>query len=227
MRAAVKIRAVSAYLTHFDAPEPANDPHESVLATETHEPSAPGPKPPVPAESVGVIAETEPPPGEVEDARSTEIEAMIEARIAAVLEQEHTACETRLLLAREAWVNETAGVLASQMNESIEAAFATLRDDMARALTPFIAQEVFSHTFEHLLASIKKGLAGETDPTIEIFAPADLIEKLKHRLSDYNIAIIAHETDGADVRVQMGVTSIETSLQEWTARLMDNGRGVS
>ena len=224
MKAAVKIRAVSAYLTQFDAPEPANDPHEAPadLAPADETPAA-SPEPLVPVEVSGAQAETGAVSDEAADSRSAEINAEIEKKVVAALEEERRACESRLLLARDEWTSEAADIFARK----IDAAFTTLRDDIARVLTPFVSQEVFSRTFDQLLASIKKGLNDDAEPVIEIYAAADLVEKLKRSLSDRNIAIIAHESDQTDVRVKMGVTTIETSLEEWLRRLIDSGKGSS
>lgn len=228
MRAAANIRAASTYLTRFDAPEPANDPHEAMPPTAAPvEPSDASPESPLQTMMSDLKAQVEPPPVEAEYPSAADMAAEIDARILAAREEERLDAEARLLQARETWSNDIASAIAGQIDAAIHDAFSVLRDDLARALTPFISREVFSHTFDQMLSCIKKGLAGEAEPVIEIFAPADLIEKLKRALVDRNIAIIAHESDQTEMRVQMGATVIETALEEWLSRLTDKGKGAS
>ena len=228
MRAAVKIRAASTYLTCFGAPKPANDPHEATIPTDAPVETVEGaPEPQPQAETPATWAQAEPPTAEKDDSSAADLAAEIERRVAAAREEERQVAEERLLQARQSWTNDIAVVLAGQIDQAINAAFDVIREDVARTLTPFVSREIFGDAFDQALACIKKGLGGAAEPVIEIFAPVDLIEKLKHALADRNIAIIAHESDQTEMRIQMGATVIETALEEWLSHLTNNGKGVS
>ena len=156
MRAAVKIRAASTYLTCFGAPQPANDPHEATIPTDAPVETVEGtPEPPPQAETPATWAQAEPPTAEKDDSSAADLAAEIERRVAAAREEERQVAEERLLQARQSWTNDIAVVLAGQIDLAINAAFDVIREDVARTLTPFVSREIFGDAFDQALACIK------------------------------------------------------------------------
>jgi len=220
MRTAATIRKASAYLTSFDAPQPANDEFVSddALASVVedspailNDPTLVGDEPDQPSEG-----ELRPPPGVLSPEALAE---EVEQKIASAVDIERKAAEQRLQQAREDWTTEIADRLAHRLEQSMSQAIDRFRDDVAGILTPFISREVFSRTIEEMTASVKKGLAGAVDPAIEISGPSDVIDKLSHALANRDIAVIARESDVIDARIDFGTTTIETALEAWLTGL--------
>lgn len=225
MKGSVTIRKASAYLTTFNAPQPANDAHEASksLASLMDNTASACVDPPVDEdERHNSIELTAPQESELSASKVTEAE--IETKITLAVDAERQAGEHRLRQAREDWKTEIADSLADRLQQAITSSINCFRDDVAVILTPFVSQEVFNQTIEELTVSIKKALAGADDPAIEISGPADVIEKLSRALADRDIAIIPRESEETDIRVHFGSTMIQTALETWLARLAASRR---
>ena len=55
--------------------------------------------------------------------------------------------------------------------------------------------------------------------TLEIFGPEDLLQLIREKLRDRNVAALFSPGDDVDVRVVAGQTILETSLGVWMDQL--------
>jgi len=209
VRPGATIRAVAAYLTRFDAPPTAmalDEEGDDALSLESlFEPPA------------QIAAEPAPEP----QVSREEIAAECEAKHVAAIEAARAEFELRLQSARERWAREQAEALSAQLARALNSAFETLRGDIARILSPFVAREIMARVMDDLVTTLRMGLSIGGATMMEIRGPKDLIENMKSALSDENVALTLHESDEVDAQVTFSSTTVETSLIDWMKRLSD------
>lgn len=148
----------------------------------------------------------------------TEANAAAETRIARLRQDAAAALEQ----ARQAWSDEVAAGLASQIPVAFAALGESLFDATGRLLRPFLAGELHDAASRALIEQIRPLLAGEDGVLIRVSGPAMLIETLRH-VFPAGCAVEFSENDATDVSIVAGETTIETRIEAWVARL--EGRG--
>jgi len=153
-----------------------------------------------------------------------EIIADCEAKHESALAAERAEFETRMKNEREAWTTNQAQVVSRQLMSALNLSFERLRSDIARILSPFVAEKIMTRVSADLISVLQAGLANADAPAMEINGPRDLLEKIETALAETNIALNLLESDDVDAHVTFASTIVETSLGEWISRL-SNERG--
>jgi hypothetical protein len=210
------IHDVSAYLMRFDAPTPS--PPEVDLDVEA-----------LLASSVeGLIDAPLDAPSEqpfIPEEPAIDPQALreqLETEFAASLAAEREAHEANLRLAREQWVEQEAEAIGQRLTQALDFAIESLRDDVARVLSPFVSREIGETALDELITSVRRAIANESAPALSVCGPKDLVAKISLALGN-DVALHVVEGDSVDVTVDLSPIRIETRLEEWMRLLSEEG----
>ena len=145
--------------------------------------------------------------------------AAVLAEIETRLEAERVYYAQQLELERFTWANREAEKLAGQVAEGLAALKTEIVDVTARILKPFLAESVHRRAVDDLLEALEILIGKNQGITLEIFGPEDLLQLIREKLSDRNVAALFSPAEGVDIRVVAGQTILETSLEAWMAQL--------
>ncbi len=184
--------------------------------------------PPVPLEA-------EPPIEPLGYSVAEEIERRVAEAVATVRTEERADAEWQLTEAlaeqartlraeyetdRKTWVEEQSDRIAAAMEERFAALNKQLGIAAARALRPFLFEQLIERSVTDLAACVERLTTDGTAPVFEITGPADLLERLAEKLGEHAAAVSFRPDDRTDIVVTAGETLIETRLREWVARLL-------
>jgi hypothetical protein len=141
------------------------------------------------------------------------------AEFQAVIERERAEFSERLQAERSAWANEEGSRLGEQFNKAIDELADSLASNLERILEPFVIQGVRKKMLSGLLAQLRSLLADRERPVIQLSGPMDLLEVVCAELNGADVATVVAEVGGVDVKARLDSTLIETSIEEWIARL--------
>ena len=141
------------------------------------------------------------------------------AEIETRLEAERAYHTQQLELERYTWVNREAEKLAEQVGTGLHAIEANIANVTARILKPFLAENAHRRAIAELLEALETLIGKNHGMTLEIFGPADLLQLIREKLRDRNVAALFTPGEEVDVRVVAGQTILETSLGAWMDQL--------
>ena len=136
------------------------------------------------------------------------------------LAEERARSDERLAAERQAWAQDEASRLASQLATAIEALEGRLVERVARILTPFLIEALRSQMLDELRLALSTLLADRQDKIIRISGPEDMLSALSGELDKHRAAIELVPGEGPDVTVVAGDTVIETQLAAWSQCLL-------
>ena len=149
--------------------------------------------------------------------------AAAEAEFAAKLDLQQKDFEQQLATARQSWATSEGTVLSEAFVHALQDLEARLATTIARILRPFLETEVRHAAVAELATTIKTILARDQAIRIEISGPDDLLDVLRSRLADKVTATFT-TSQGCDVRVVIGQTTLETQLAAWIAAMEEAAR---
>ncbi len=141
------------------------------------------------------------------------------AEIETRLEAERVYYAQQLALERFTWANREAEKLAEQFIAGIAAIETDVVNATARILKPFLTESIHRQAIDGLVEALEVLIGKNQGITLEIFGPEDLLQLIREKLSDRNVAALFSPAEGVDVRVVAGHTILETSLEGWMAQL--------
>lgn len=196
------IHSLSNYLQRFDIVEPPTlEAYEEACAPPQVEPAEPS----------FSLAEVE------------AIRRDLEADFARRLRAQHDAHEERLLRMREEWTRAESELLGQRFHQALETAFAALRAEVARVLTPFLGAALQERALDELTRAVRQALGDRRDPVLRVMGRADLIDKVATTLGA-EAAVNLVEAPDVDVSVDLSPLRMETRLAEWIERLEGDAR---
>lgn len=145
--------------------------------------------------------------------------AAILADVETRLEAERVYYAQQLELERFTWANREAEKLAEQFAAGIREIETNVANITARILKPFLAENAHRQAIAELLEALEILIGKNQGMTLEIFGPEDLLQLIREKLRDRNVAAIFSPGDDVDVRVVAGQTILETSLGAWMDQL--------
>jgi flagellar biosynthesis/type III secretory pathway protein FliH len=149
--------------------------------------------------------------------------AAAEAEFAAKLDLQQKDFEQQLATARQGWAASEGNALSEAFVHALQDLEARLATTIARILRPFLETEVRHAAVAELATTIKTILARDQAIRIEISGPDDLLDVLRSRLADKVTATFT-TSQGCDVRVVIGQTTLETQLAAWIAAMEEAAR---
>lgn len=141
------------------------------------------------------------------------------AEIETRLEAERVYYTQQLELERFTWANREAEKLAEQIATGLQTIETNVASVTARILKPFLAEIAHQQAIAELVEALEIMIAKNQGITIEIFGPEDLLQLIREKLSDRNVAAVFSPGPNVDVRVVAGQTVLETSLAAWIDQL--------
>ena len=141
------------------------------------------------------------------------------AEIETKLEAERTYYAQQLELERYTWANREAEKLAEKVSTCLNEIETNIAAVTARILKPFLAENAHRQAIAELLDALETLIGKDQGMTLEIFGPADLLQLIREKLRDRNVAALFTPGDEIDVRVVAGQTILETSLGGWMDQL--------
>jgi hypothetical protein len=145
--------------------------------------------------------------------------AAVLADIETRLEADRVYYVQQLELERFTWANREAEKLAEQVAVGLRAIETNIADVTARILKPFLAENAHQRAIAELMETLEALIGKNQGMTLEIFGPEDLLQLIREKLRDRNVAALFSPGDEVDVRVVAGQTILETSLGAWMAQL--------
>lgn len=145
--------------------------------------------------------------------------AAVLAEIETRLETERVYYAQQLELERFTWANREAEKLAEQFASGLRTIETEIADVTARILKPFLAETALQKGVAELLEALDLLINKNQGVTIEIFGPEDLLQLIREKLRDRNVAALFSPGDDVDVRVVAGQTILETGLGAWMEQL--------
>lgn len=145
--------------------------------------------------------------------------AAILAEIETRVEAERVYYKQQLELERFTWANREAEKLAEQFAVGIREIETNVANITARILKPFLAESAHRQAIAELLEALEILIGKNQGMTLEIFGPEDLLQLIREKLRDRNVAALFSPGDDVDVRVVAGQTILETSLGAWMDQL--------
>jgi hypothetical protein len=145
--------------------------------------------------------------------------ASVLADIETRLEAERARYAQQLELERFTWANREAEKLAELFATGIGEIETNIANITARILKPFLAENAHRQAIAELIEALETLMGKNQGMTLEIFGPEDLLELIREKLRDRNVAALFTPSDGVDVRVVAGQTILETSLGLWMDKL--------
>ncbi len=205
------LRSVGLYLTRFDeAPEPA------------FELSDPGSV----DQEVVCAAEAEPPALISDELRESLLEegrAASKAEFEALLEQERAEFEARLRQERNRWAIEEGERLGGQFRHAFEDFVLGFEARIESILEPFVVENVRKKMLSSLIAQLRALLSDHDRTVVQLSGPMDLLEVICAELNMADVETAITEVGGADVKVRLESTLLETSIKEWLQQLRGEG----
>lgn len=145
--------------------------------------------------------------------------AAILADIETRLEAERVYHAQQLELERFTWANREAEKLAKLFAAGIHEIETNIADVTARILKPFLAESAHRQAIAELLQALEVLIGKNQGITLEVFGPEDLLQLIREKLRDRNVAAQFTPSPEMDVRVVVGHTILETSLGAWMDQL--------
>jgi hypothetical protein len=145
--------------------------------------------------------------------------AAILADIETRLEAERVYYKQQLELERFTWANREAEKLAELFADGIREIETNVANITARILKPFLAENAHRQAIAELLEALETLIGKNQGMTLEVFGPEDLLQLIREKLRDRNVAALFSPSEGVDVRVVAGQTILETSLGAWMDQL--------
>ena len=145
--------------------------------------------------------------------------AAILAEIETRLEAERVYYKEQLELERFTWANREAEKLVEQFAAGIREIETNVANITARILKPFLAENAHRQAIAELLEALELLIGKDQGMTLEISGPEDLLQLIREKLRDRNVAALFSPGEGVDVRVVVGQTILETSLGAWMDKL--------
>jgi hypothetical protein len=141
------------------------------------------------------------------------------AEIDTKLEAERVYYAQQLELERFTWANREAEKLAEQLASGMREIETNIASVTARILKPFLAETAHQLAIAELLQALELLIGKNNGMTIEIFGPEDLLQLIREKLRDRNVAALFSPGSEVDVRVIAGQTILETNLGAWMDQL--------
>lgn len=135
------------------------------------------------------------------------------------LEGERTAAAAKLVAERQNWAAETGGALAKRLQTSMRELEAQVADATARILKPFLQTELHRQAIAELQANLNVLLSADSNVSIQISGPADVLEAFRAQLEEKAIAATYVQNDSCDVKIVAGQAMLETCLWTWMNKL--------
>jgi len=151
-----------------------------------------------------------------------ELEAGFEEKLAQereAFDKERAEAAEKLTEARKTWAREEGVRLAASIKRNFDDNAQSMRDAVARLLTPFLTHKFLERSLSDFIDVLKNAAAEKDEPVIELHGPADLLEIVAERLSEDKIAVRTVETDTTDIAARIDNTLIESRMEEWVRRL--------
>ena len=145
--------------------------------------------------------------------------AAILADVETRLEAERVYYAQQLELERFTWANREADKLAELFAAGIREIETNVANITARILKPFLAENAHRQAIAELLEALETLIGKNQGMTLEIFGPEDILQLIREKLRDRNVAALFSPGEGVDVRVVAGQTILETSLGAWMDKL--------
>jgi len=121
---------------------------------------------------------------------------------------------------RRRWCEEESDRLAAALTAGLAGIETAIAASVGRILAPFLGEQVRRAAIDELAATLGPLLADGDGPTMVVRGPADLLDRLRPKLSAHAGAVVFGETAAAaDIVVGTGDTVVETRIAEWLARL--------
>ena len=127
--------------------------------------------------------------------------------------------EERLVEERRRWSEEESDRLAAEIAAGLQRIEADLATNVARALAPFVTEQVRRTAVDELSETLAALLADGSAQTMVVHGPLDLVERLRAKLAPHAASIRFETTASADVLVTTGETIVETQIAAWLHRL--------
>lgn len=135
------------------------------------------------------------------------------------LEKERDQHIRQLELERFTWASRETELLAGQIGDGLKEIEARLANTVARILRSFLNETIQGHAVAELLSALDMLLGADEGITLEISGPEDLLQLLREKLNNKNVAVLFTPASGTEVRVVAGQTILETVLGKWMRRV--------
>jgi hypothetical protein len=141
------------------------------------------------------------------------------AEIDTKLEAERVYYAQQLELERFTWANREAEKLAEMFATAIQEIETNIANVTARILKPYLAESAHRQAIAELFEALETLIGKDQGVTLEISGPEDLLQLIREKLRDRNVAALFSPAHNVDVRVVAGQTILETSLGAWMDKL--------
>jgi hypothetical protein len=141
------------------------------------------------------------------------------AEIETKLEAERVYYAQQLELERFTWANREADKLAEMFAAGIQEIETNIANVTARILKPYLAESAHRQAIAELFEALDTLIGKDQGVTLEISGPEDLLQLIREKLRDRNVAALFSPAQDVDVRVVAGQTILETSLGTWMDKL--------
>jgi hypothetical protein len=145
--------------------------------------------------------------------------AAAQAEADARFEEQKRFYEQQLELERCTWAAREAEQFARHLDAGLDALKTAVAGQTARILKPFLIEQVHRQAIEELYAALDDVLGADQGLKLEVSGPEDLLQLLREKLSGRPVAVEFSPSEGADVRVCVGQTILETRLAAWMEKL--------
>lgn len=192
------------FLAHFDAP-PAKSLGPDLLPSQEIAPIWE----PQPVEDRDALLVAAHDAGRAEGLETARAEAEAEA------EAMRRGFEEQLAAERAKWLSEESEPLKARLAAALAQIKESLADSVGQILRPFVIEILRREMLDELVVHVTTMAASHDAIELRISAPDDLVEILRQKLADLPLAIRYEPSDGVDVSVVAGQTTIETRLKSW------------
>jgi flagellar biosynthesis/type III secretory pathway protein FliH len=121
----------------------------------------------------------------------------------------------QLAAERAKWLAEESEPLKEKLAVALADIKESLADSVGQILRPFVVDVLRREMLDELVAHVATIAASHDAIELRISAPADLVEILRDKLMNLPLAIHYEPSDGVDILVVAGQTTIETRLKAW------------
>lgn len=161
-------------------------------------------------------------PSLLEEARArgvAEGQAAAQAEADVRFEEQKRFYEQQFELERCTWAAREADRLAARLDDGLEKLKTDIAGRTASLLQPFLIEQVQRQAVDELCAALGEVLGADQGLKLEVSGPEDLLQLLREKLSGRPITVEYSPAEGADVRVSVGQTILQTRLAAWVAKL--------
>jgi hypothetical protein len=141
------------------------------------------------------------------------------AEFDAMLAEQNRKFQAEMASERSAWVTAQAARLESRLISALAEIEARIAEAAVRVLRPVLMAALREQAAAELMEKLHVLVSKDAGARLVISGPEDLLSLLREKLTGQAIAAVFLPGDACDIRAEIGQTTLETCIAEWTAKL--------